>query len=1462
MRKNIKTVKRLRLSIENPTLYKTIKEREFGYMVKMCKKKLTRGIAKCKRLFEYNQEASAALEEYEANKNLWHSIENPYFFEKDEDYTNLIGFNGPMIYGFITEIVDDYVKTGYTLCYTAEERVDQWRKIKGGYPDAKLIAAYPASVVCDGIRLCFDDLDVHERFERAKFKRASKEIFGEHRYSKEFFKNINETNDLKLFNFSDTKNEFYPMFFEDVMNDIYATLEDETLTFTQKKTQVRHLKKYGDLITTEGEKAKILDWELTDEQFNVIKKGVESLGLGNTELLLAAIMRFGKSAVSYRIMLEYFKPTVSDGTKHLIVSGKDTRETWQKDFFHKDIIEKTKESYDKGTIFMWYEGKTIHWCGNIKDKDGYHEVHYLSGQETKPQREITKSVFDELSKDNVIFFYVSFQDIYGEKEEGQTVYKIKEKHETIFGTYFDSIIVDETHFGARSKVFGAVLDGEDNITLDDGDVRPIKCKAHLHLSATPYKILASNEFKSEKHDIIGVVTLSDIYRFKEEWAEKNPDKAEWENPYFGTPQLHTLLLNLPEEIMEKITSNGDSFFAELFAPKNADDSKLSLKHKKEVVAVFSYLFGSIKTKREGLIRNGTLSKNGVMKHIVMPLPDRKACEMVYDLLLSGSIAGMDEYDVYMLSGITAARLVNGENELNSKLWDSEKSGRKTITLTCDKCTTGSTINLWDTMLYFKDGDSAEYYDQTWGRILSRAVVDALDENNKPTGEKICIKNHVYFIDFKPNRAVEMRYNYITQMRDYFFSLGTEEGKERAEWMRNEIKYYLMCRLDDFTEINNFDSLTKEYHKTFETDSRGINYQANRLCDVFMAINLLKSCGLSLFGSGKGSEIVIQTRRGNGAENGNPIIEEYSDGGDAGTGDEHETDNTAKKKKSDKKERATMMEIINGISNLAIVCHKRVTNSEELLKAITGEKITSYESLNHFSDICKVLEASCNPNSNFTIAARTTLNNFINEKNSIFNDATEQSDNAKIELATKYFMPSIRSISNSERVSPENIVDEQNDKLLNHSNYQGGSILDGWTYGEYTLGLCRAKGVEFTRKFVYTLPSSDGARIFVEKLYDILGLDKSHILNDNATNSNNMIHFNGLVGNPPYQGSGQKQIYPEFYKTAKDIADNVCLIFPSKWQEPANKPGVGLKYMYEAEVRCDKQIISITNLDASEVFNGVQGVRKGVNILLWSKGYDNGLSGKQRVITKVGNKTEEKIADFMTSDKVTELSELIEIVTSSNGFVSCQDVISKRCPYGLTKDAFTKQADAFCFEPNEKESELTIVHGGEKGSGKRIKMYLSMQELINISDEQSTAPIDAYKIFYADVWGDTSDKRWIGGTFSNVIIAGPGEICTDKYHTAFPSANREYVIKSSKYLMTKTLRAIIANEKTSPQSPKAVFKNVPAQDFHEDFWNSDDIDYIDECLFDKYEFPEHIREFIRNNVQGKTVDNIENYHTVK
>ena len=233
----------------------------------------------------------------------------------------------------------------------------------------------------------------------------------------------------------------------------------------------------------------------------------------------------------------------------------------------------------------------------------------------------------------------------------------------------------------------------------------------------------------------------------------------------------------------------------------------------------------------------------------------------------------------------------------------------------------------------------------------------------------------------------------------------------------------------------------------------------------------------------------------------------------------------------------------------------------------------------------------------------------------------------------------------------------------------------------------------------------------------------------------------------------------------------------------------------------------------------------------------------------------------TRKKVDEISTMSNLLTRNERFQSSIYLVSKRLPYGLATDAYTKYADDFSLIWSNENT--MKVYGGEPISGKRTERYLrTSANLVSIRKKSCAAPVEVYKVFYPDLWGDTSDKRWLGGTFSDVILGKPGEVCTEKYHSVFPSKDEETAKKASKYLLSRFLRAIISGEKTSSHTPQSAFKNVPVQDFHEDFWNSDDIDYIDECLFDKYGVPEYIREFIRKNIQRRTIDNIENYHTVK
>lgn len=130
----------------------------------------------------------------------------------------------------------------------------------------------------------------------------------------------------------------------------------------------------------------------------------------------------------------------------------------------------------------------------------------------------------------------------------------------------------------------------------------------------------------------------------------------------------------------------------------------------------------------------------------------------------------------------------------------------------------------------------------------------------------------------------------------------------------------------------------------------------------------------------------------------------------------------------------------------------------------------------------------------------------------------------------------------------------------------------------------------------------------------------------------------------------------------------------------------------------------------------------------------------------------------------------------------------------------------------------------------------------------------YLIPYA--WGNMSEKNGLGGAFSDIIIAFPHQACTETYLESGPFDTFDLAKKHEKYLMTKFCRALLYVNKFSQHSTSA-WGAIPIQDYHEDWWNKS-ISEIDEHLFDKYNLPEEIREFVRNNIQTKTMDNFLNY----
>ena len=115
---------------------------------------------------------------------------------------------------------------------------------------------------------------------------------------------------------------------------------------------------------------------------------------------------------------------------------------------------------------------------------------------------------------------------------------------------------------------------------------------------------------------------------------------------------------------------------------------------------------------------------------------------------------------------------------------------------------------------------------------------------------------------------------------------------------------------------------------------------------------------------------------------------------------------------------------------------------------------------------------------------------------------------------------------------------------------------------------------------------------------------------------------------------------------------------------------------------------------------------------------------------------------------------------------------------------------------------------------------------------------------------------IGGAYADIPIAGPNDVCSETYNYGGITDTQKKAYYVAKYAFTKFFRAILFYYKNSKHTSYDAFLAIPTQDFHEEWWN-ESIAQIDEHLFDKYNVPDDIRSFVRNNIQSRSEDNIIN-----
>lgn len=1314
----------------------------------------------------------------------------------------IIGRVDPHIYAFTTNTIPNYLKVGDTYRPVAV-RLKEWREY---FPDLQKEYDQIAKVSDD---IYFRDFAVHTFLEgeRSRSRLLPSDLAQGIYYSREFFKDASARD------------------IAEAVDDIQQDYEENTgkYQFYSAETGLPETHTYERTET----------YPPRPNQDKTIQQFKAAIDAGRTNLLMYAVMRFGKSFTSMCCATEMNAGIV------VVVSAKaDVKEEWKK----------TVESHIR---FADYD--------------------FLTGEQLLANENAIK---EELDAGKKVAVFLTLQDLQGET--------IKDKHREIFGREIDLLIVDETHFGARAEKYGRVLrlmgkqhasDDDDFVEAADAEeqLKVLDAKIRLHLSGTPYRILMGSEFSKE--DIIAFYQFTDIVKDQEAWIKENntadEQKEEWENPYYGFPQMIRFAFNPNESSrsrLKELRDSGVSYaFSALLKPKSirkADDgSHKQFAYEQEILDLLSVIDGS-KDDDEllGFLDYEKIKSGSMCRHIVCVLPYCASCDSMEALIRSHAdqFRNLGEYEIINISGVDQPNAYRSPADIKRKIRECEEAGKKTLTLTVNRMLTGSTVEQWDTMLFLKDTASPQEYDQAIFRLQNQFIKKYADDDGHVI--KYNMKPQTLLVDFLPDRMFRMQ-----EQKSQIYNVNVDEaGNSRLEdRIREELRVspIIVMNSDKMEQVQASDILqaVSEYSKT-----RGV---AEETAEIPVDLSLMDIAAIRAaieqeneLGSKAGFSTKAHEGDGEGSDLDTPE-EDAGSGADGergvGQGESQETgtqDNAGQeenKKDPVKQFRSYYARILF----FAFLTRDTVISLKEIIgKMAAPENARIAQNIGISKPILEAIQGNINK---FILR---DLDYKIHNLNKLSHDeSVDPIERASV--AVRKF----GKLGESEVITPKNICEDMialiPDEGFINAIRVGHKILDiAGKAGEFALAAyerMKALGYEEAsiKASIFTIPTSGITYEFTRMVYEILGLNIDCLadkftaydllevktssgkidyekitalltqakpfnmitLHDTVAEGDEKVKFDVVVGNPPYQisdGGAQasaKPIYNNFVAVAKELAPAyMTMIMPTRWYAG----GKGLDD-FRNEMLEDITIQELHDfLHPEEVFPGTNN-RGGICYLMWNAQYDNRRSSVTITTHEGEGRTSvsHRNLKFRDMDIFVRYSKAIEIV-------------SKVVPEGTdTISNYVSAAKAFGYrtffinDPNFRESPAGLSSPVKcYGRAGRVG-YVEKEEVPSHSDW-----ICRYKVYVPEsnnIGTELNDDN------QNAFVGEPDTICTETFLVigADLELNNASAINLSNYLKTRFARFLLSLAKISQHGTAKTYRFVPLQDFSKP--------WTDEELYAKY-----------------------------
>ena len=1271
----------------------------------------------------------------------------------------------PYIYAFETNTVPNFLKVGDTY-RPVEVRLDEWRKF---YSD--LQKKYECVAKVDE-KTYFRDYAVHNFLMENGFRRIEESDIPKNFYiSKEFFKGA-KAKDV-----------------EDAISDIQKSFDNKENRYLFYDVEDR-------LSLGELDFERDADWNPRENQEKVAENFVKAVKAGRKNLLMFAVMRFGKSFTSLYCAKKMKAKLV------VVVCGKTAvRLEW-------------KENVQRPKIF---------------------EGFYFA--DSSSMMRDPKIISKQLAQRKTVVVFLTLQDLLGEN--------IKNRHKDLFTLNqrgkLNLLIIDETHFGARAEELGKVLNGrndgcDESFDELENSIKVFLPRVKLHLSGTPYRILLNNEFG--KDDIIGTVQYSDIIDAKEKWDYKNIDEDEWNNPYYGFPQMIRFAFDLNETAkakLENLKNNGYAYdLNELLSTKsNSKDNAehCQFKYRNEVLDLLRAIDGSKEDKNIFSFLNYNKIQTGKMcRHIVMVLPYCASCDAMEILLNAEEFNNLNDYEIINIAGFNSDVFSRSDyaSQVKDKIAHCEAEEKKTISLTVGKMLTGCTVKEWDTMIFLRNTSSPQDYDQAIFRLQSQYVKTIKDSNGKII--KHDMKPQTLLVDFDPVRVYRLQHKKSLIANTNQEERGNEilVKKLERELQISPIIFINHNRLQKVEAQNIVDHI-REYNadksmmdETFDIEVDERILEDEEIKSIIWRQPEITSSGLKF-------EMSPHKSDGDGTSIDTPDS----------SSEPQETENRDRQNNLENEEnenrklanklRAYYFKMLS-FAFLSEQEEKRILDIiNHIKKTRGGERIG--RNLQIDVKELRLIRDKINP------AILSCIEDKIENINQLGKEVTPET----IETALK----KMSRLSSSEIVTPDKIAMELVENLPDDITAKSKILDIASKTGEFANALVKKYG-DGIKKNVYSIPTSGLAYEYTRKIYKLLGMSVKNIApfsSYDLINKNNIelieelkeMKFDAIIGNPPYQeGTSDKSrqalpLYNLFMENVIKLTPYVVsMIMPSRWFAG----GMGLND-FRTRMMNDKHISRIVDfVNAKDCFP-LASISGGVCYLLWNKKHN----GDCEFVSNIKGKRFSEIRSLNEFDVLVRYNEAVNILRKikSHGAVSLASQVSPISPFGLKTNV------RGVLLPSENCNILLYSSSG--------KSYIPRDSIL-----KADVSLNSYKVMFSQTSAEHAGEPSSNGDYrvltSSMTVMKPNEACTHSYLTIGNFNNEIEATNLLRYLKTKFVRVLLLQCLTSIHITWTTFKFVPLQDFTEksDIDWSKSVKEIDQKLYKKYGLSKEEIDFIESKVK--------------